>query len=173
MARSSHHAPEWLATVEDIGQIYGWWLGEVELTFDPLSTLPLSVYPWREAPTMPLPRVAGDCKTGSTLPLSVYPWREAPTIPLPRVALSVYPWREDSHHAIAQSGWRLWRDIGQIYGWWLGEVELTFDPSFYPSLVRISMARPCPYIHGEKLPPCPRVAGDCGGYRTNIWMVAG
>ena len=24
------------------------WLGEVELTFDPLSTLPLSVYPWRE-----------------------------------------------------------------------------------------------------------------------------
>jgi hypothetical protein len=51
-----------VAAVEDIGQIYGWWLGEVELTFDPLSTLPLSVYPWREAPTMPLPRVAGDCK---------------------------------------------------------------------------------------------------------------
>ena len=21
--------------------------------------------------------------------------------------------------------------------------------------------------------PLPRVAGDCGGYRTNIWMVAG
>src|SRR6516225_9307422 len=55
------HCPEWLATVKDIGQIYGWWLGEVDLTFDPLSTLPLSVYPWRE----------------------------------------------DSHHAIAQSGWRL------------------------------------------------------------------
>src|SRR6516164_3768948 len=59
------HCPEWLATVEDIGQIYGWWLGEVELTFDPLSTLPLSVYPWREAPTMPLPRVAGDCIQGT------------------------------------------------------------------------------------------------------------
>src|SRR6516164_4557639 len=63
------HCPEWLATVEDIGQIYGWWLGEVELTFDPLSTLPLSVYPWREdsrhaiaqsAWRLPLPRVAGE-----------------------------------------------------------------------------------------------------------------
>src|SRR6516162_4161879 len=89
------HCPEWLATVEDIGQIYGWWLGEVELTFDSLSTLPLSVYPWREDSHhaiaqsgwwLPLPRVAGDCKT---------------------LPLSVYPWREDSHHAIAQSGWRL------------------------------------------------------------------
>src|SRR6516164_4130965 len=63
------HCPEWLATVEDIGQIYGWWLGEVELTFDPLSTLPLSVYPWREDSRhaiaqsgwrLPLPRVAGE-----------------------------------------------------------------------------------------------------------------
>src|SRR6516162_5315049 len=81
------------------------WLGEVELTFDPLSTLPLSVYPWREAPTMPqsgwrlwrigqiygwwLGEVELTFDPLSTLPLSVYPWREAPTMP--------------------QSGWRLWR----------------------------------------------------------------
>jgi hypothetical protein len=29
---------------------------------------------------------------------------------------------------------------------WFGEVELTFNPSFYPSLVRISMARRPPVI---------------------------
>jgi hypothetical protein len=29
---------------------------------------------------------------------------------------------------------------------WLGEVELTFNPSFYPSPVRISMARRPPVI---------------------------
>src|SRR5262252_8165869 len=26
-----------------------------------------------------------------------------------------------------------------IWNWWLGEVELTFNPSFYPSLVRMPM----------------------------------
>src|SRR6516164_3218417 len=126
------HCPEWLTTVEDIGQIYGWWLGEVELTFDPLSTLPLSVYPWREAPTMPLPRVAGDCKIYgrwlgeveltfdplSTLPLSVYPWRDLVRISMAR---RLPPCHCPEWLATVE-------DIGQIYGWWLGEVELRFDP---------------------------------------------
>jgi hypothetical protein len=43
-----------------------------------VTTLPLSVYPWREAPTMPLPRVAGDCKN--------IHGEKTPTMPLPRVA---------------------------------------------------------------------------------------
>ena len=34
------------------------WLGEVELTFNPSSTLPLSVYPWQEDPQS-FPIVAG------------------------------------------------------------------------------------------------------------------
>ena len=85
------HSPEWLATVEDIGQIYGWWLGEVELTFDPLSTLPLSVYPWRE---------------DSHHAIAQSGWR----LPLPRVA--------GDWAAIAQSGWRLVKlgiDLGEVF----------------------------------------------------------
>jgi len=47
-----------------------------------------------------------------------------------------------------------WRDIGEIYGNPVApsEVELTFNPSFYPSLVRMPMA--------EDLPPLPTVAGQ-------------
>jgi len=44
-------------------------------------------------------------------------------------------------------------DIGEIYGNLVapGEVEFTFNPSFYPSLVRMPMAR----------------------YRRNIWKAGG
>jgi len=39
-----------------------------------------------------------------------------------------------------------------IWNWWLGEVELTFNPSFYPSLVRMPITP-----MAEDLPPLPRV----------------
>src|SRR5215470_7414100 len=39
-----------------------------------------------------------------------------------------------------------------IWNWWLGEVELTSNPSFYPSLVRMPITP-----MAEDLPPLPRV----------------
>ena len=47
------------------------------------------------------------------------------------------------------------------------EVELTFNPSFYPSLVRMPMA--------EDLPPLATVTCSIyrGGYRRNVWKSGG
>jgi hypothetical protein len=47
-----------------------------------------------------------------------------------------------------------------IWNWWLGEVELTFNPSFYPSLVRM----PITPMAGR-----PPTIAQSAGYRRNIW----